>query len=262
MDDRRFDAFTRSLATGLSRRKVLKGLLRGRRPWRCGRYRSGPGRRPVRGGQFLCNGACCPNANNCCGGTCCPSGQCRSIDVEMLQDPSHLPVAKDVAISRRKNAVTASVFPLGSVAPLFLIVPCENAVMGFASRSSAGLARCVSRVHASRPADRPAMLRIGGAVPYCADCCSCEQCESCWVCVAGLACQQGFLCNGECCGFQYNCCGNTTCCPSSQCNQTSGVCCSELEFACSLAIGCCDSATEKCCDGFCIRCRTLLPMPG
>jgi hypothetical protein len=74
MDDRRFDALTRSMATGLSRRKVLKGLFGG--AVLGGAAASGLDQVAAQTcpeGQFLCNGACCPNANNCCGGTtCCP----------------------------------------------------------------------------------------------------------------------------------------------------------------------------------------------
>src|SRR5690348_14714197 len=78
MDDRRFDAWTRSLASGLSRRKVLKGLIGG--AVLGGAAATGLDEVAAQGcpdGQFLCNDTCCPNANNCCGGeTCCPPGQC------------------------------------------------------------------------------------------------------------------------------------------------------------------------------------------
>ena len=69
MDDRRFDAWTRSLASGLSRRKVLKGLIGG--AVLGGAAATGLDEVAAQGcpdGQFLCNDTCCPNANNCCGG--------------------------------------------------------------------------------------------------------------------------------------------------------------------------------------------------
>lgn len=91
MDDRRFDSLARSLASGRSRRQVLRDLLgiaggalaattrhsadAGRRPT--------PTPRPVRcpGNQYWDGSACvCSDDLQICGPTCCPSGQAECCD--------------------------------------------------------------------------------------------------------------------------------------------------------------------------------------
>jgi hypothetical protein len=91
MDDRRFDALARSLASGSNRRQLLKGLLgiggavaasavapdveAARRPT--------PTPRPVScpGIQIPCGAdCCCPAGHSKCGPDCCPDGQAECCD--------------------------------------------------------------------------------------------------------------------------------------------------------------------------------------
>lgn len=88
MDDRRFDAFVRLLATGSSRRQLVKGLLAlggvaaagARVPSAEAARRPTPTPRPVTcpGQQTLQDGVCaCPPNTTGCGPDCCPAGaQC------------------------------------------------------------------------------------------------------------------------------------------------------------------------------------------
>lgn len=94
MDDRRFDAFVRSLASGQSRRAVLKGLLGLGGLAAIGVSRPGPSadaaRRPAPtptpahrcpGKQTWNGSACtCPSGSTNCGPDCCPDGQAECCD--------------------------------------------------------------------------------------------------------------------------------------------------------------------------------------
>lgn len=249
MDDRRFDAFTRSLATGLSRRRVLKGLFGGAVLGGAAATRLDQAAAQVCDlGQFVCDGECCPNANNCCGGdTCCPPGQCNQTegvccesfefacgtDDNTCCNSAEEKCCDGICISR--NLCCPSLPDCG---------PCEACVEGSCRTTCATNEECCTATVAA---------------PFCAECCDVEDCPICWVCDLGTCVQNGFECGTGCCQLDNNCCGDV-CCPSSQCNEEADVCCLPTEFACGAGDNaCCDIQTEKCCDGECISAGLCCP---
>ncbi len=186
MDDRRFDALTRSLATGLSRRNVLKSLFGG--AVLGGAAATGLDRVAAQTcpeGEFPCGtGICCNTAQEkCCDGVCISAALC-------------CPSLPDC------DACEACV---GGVCQPITCDPCETCVGGECVSTCEGEEICCTAT---------------GAAPYCAECCTSDQCPLCWEC-QGLACvQTGFLCGSVCCELELNCCGGE-CCASSQCNERS-----------------------------------------
>ena len=135
MDDKKFDALTRSLAGGASRRGVLKGLFGGMAGSAAAaaglRRASAQDEPPVEGAQDgteTVDTAVCP-AENTCGGNCCESGQiCWRASSASLVTAARMSGAKDAVFARNT-----------SVATLTAVITTTATAAAFVTKASAGV---------------------------------------------------------------------------------------------------------------------------
>lgn len=275
MDDRRFDRLTKAVASGASRRSLLKGLLglggaalvggsvvtleavAARRPAPTPRPPRCPGKQIPSGGQCLCPSDvphkcgpdCCtgasgdlpvPNHSECCDNACC-FGTCYG---EELCCPT--------------NPGPGEQPPMAQYCPGIGDSPalcCQNDThcCGAGTRENA----CVDfSTGACCSADDCGPLEEGA----CRWECTANSCISVF-CVEGTMCCHGDCVStslfefcptdpNECCATgSETCCGSNGCCADDQCNLEADICCSAGETVCGSGIDACCGSTERCCGG-------------
>ena len=291
MDDRRFDSLAKSLASGASRRSVLKGILglggaalaggmlmdgeaeaarrgpKSPKPPTCPGQQSWNDTRCVcpdglsqcnpNGGPDCCNSGVTPGSpgySECCDNACC-QGTCYGEELccPTNYGPGEQPPTHQVCDGPNGKECCPSDYDCCLIDGC-----CETICYG----GSVGASYCCARDNFCPGGDESEDVCCTGGTTCCGAGTNANACVD-------LGSENACCTDGDCDGCQHcdestcvdgcrdgnACCGTVGCCPELQCNDAADICCSEGSFACGTTEGnqCCDSQTEQCCEGVCVE---------
>lgn len=265
LDDRRFDALTKSFAAGRSRRTLLKGLLglggaavaagAGRTPPTDAARRPTPTPKPLKcpGVQIPVDGECiCPDGLDKCGPACCN-------ETAPLGSPEHSECCDNACC-------------FGKCMGEELCCPTSQLCLGDGTSPDLCCSSSESCCNGGTAGNTCVEVTGEGFCCEASDCAGvCGACNpethQCYTPEGYSPCGTGCCLNGQCttsgacCGSGLSPCG-ATCCELGQCND-SGVCCTGDDIACLAS--CCPRdvcGSEGCCEEDFFSCGGVCCRPG
>ncbi len=256
MDGQRFDRLTRALATGTSRRTILKGLLGAGGAAVSGSVVADQADARVIGARPTVPPAQQPSGcqlpNQLCGGECCGPGLCKSN--HCCSSPTHTWCGDRCW---PESQCTSSG------------IPCSD------GQKVCGSTCCPANASCARSGNSDICCNPDSGQAPCgfeccataAQCCDRECCPDGSVCIGnGYCCPFEQMCGGICCnGPGQRCCHDVCieagqCCGDDECQDSPATCqagyCDLNSSSCALTDPCADQPGTTCCGGACIELGT------